>query len=679
MRFVEFRELMSKHLAKMFAEHQNLFVVDVNKDLLWETYLESFPPGTNGVFRERREHDCSCCRGFIKAFGGVVGIGVYNSLVSIWDFVVEDTTYGPVAAAMSALVGRGRVVDVFLTSETGFGVEHNFEQGENGDALRWEHFYVVLPKRFCRKKGVVGGLKGEIRNTCGVFKRSLSEISRDSVEAVLDLIAQRSLYKGEEWSAVLESFLGLLVEYEKLPLEAKENYCWRVGVEVGEVLGRIRNHSIGTLLVNIGSGMDLDEAVRRYEVIVAPTNYKRPKAVFTKKMLEEAQKTLSDLGLVGSLGRRFAVMEDITINNVLFANRDSVRRMEGDVFAELAGEAVTAPKRFDRVEEIGVDTFLKDILPRTTDIEVFLENRHFGNLVSVIAPVDKSAPSLFKWSNGFSWAYVGNITDSMKERVKAAGGNVEGVLRFSLQWNEDGKNQDDFDAHCIEPRGNEIYFNRKRSAYGTTGELDVDIIHPGEDQVAVENIVWTDKNKMMEGEYRFFVINYAYRGGVGGFRAEIEFDGQIHQFDYSGPLRQDEKVPVAVVSYTKKKGFEISPVLASSVSSRRMWGLDTNQFHPVSACMFSPNYWDEQVGIGHRHLFFILGGCLNDTLPNGFFNEFLREDLMKHKRVFEALGNKMRVAPSSDQLSGVGFSTTKRDFVVCKLKGHVTRVVKIVF
>lgn len=678
MEFAQFKKVLQLHLAAMLEQQTHLYIAGVEKDRLWETYLESFPPGMNEIFRKRRYHDCSYCRQFIRAFGNVVAIR-QNQVVTLWDFQAGE--YQPVADALAALVRSAPVRDVFITGESGCGTDRNFEQQEDGTVHTWEHLRIDLPKRFVVPKSSMSDatLMAGFRDTKNVFKRSLEEISRDAIETVLDLISQNSLYKGEEWQGALTKFLALHNEYYKLPTEEKDCYCWSKSVEVGGAIGKIRNHSIGVLLMDISEGMDLDQAVRRYEAIVAPTNYKRPKAIFTKRMIEQAQQTLSDLGLLSSLDRRFACIEDITVNNILFANRDTLKQMGGDVFAEMKREVAINPRQFARVEEVGIEYFLEHILPRTTHIEAFLENRHSPNLVSVIAPVYGNSKTLFKWNNGFSWAYNGNITDSMKERVKAAGGNIEGVLRFSLQWNEDGDNQNDLDAHCVEPGGSHIYYPFKGKKHPSSGMLDVDIVHPEKDQVAVENIIWIDLGRMPEGIYELYVHNYSHRGGRSGFRAEVEFDGQIHSFDYPKELRQDEKVAVAKVQFSRKEGFKIVESLSSSLSSKKLWGLDTNQFHPVSVCMLSPNYWDRQEGIGHRHYFFILKGCQNETNPTGFFNEFLREDLMQHKRVFEALGSKMRVESSPDQLSGLGFSSTKRNSLICKIRGHVTRTVKIMF
>jgi hypothetical protein len=395
-------------------------------------------------------------------------------------------------------------------------------------------------------------------------------------------------------------------------------------------------------------------------------------------MIEQAKKKIEELGLTKSLSRRFATIEDITVNNILFANKDALKDMGEDVFDERSKEATGGKKKFDKLEEVTIDHFIKEILPRTTSMEVLLENRLSSNLVSLIAPKETDSKSMMKWANNFSWAYNGNITDSMKERVKAAGGKVDGVLRFSIQWNEEGDNQNDFDAHCKQPDGVEIFYQNKGRKHASSGKLDVDIIEPG-NRVAVENIIYTDLKKMAVGEYHFFVHNYSDRGGRSGFRAEIEFDGQTHSFDYSKPVRNGENVTVAKVKLDKNGNFKITKSMDSTISSKEIWGLKSNDFHPVHVQMYSPNYWDEQEGIGHKHYFFMLKGCKNEEKPNGFFNEFLKEDLLEHKRVFEALGNKMHVLDADGQLSGLGFSSTQKNTITVKVDGSVSRMLKIVF
>ncbi len=680
MSFVTMRDSLIAHFNQITKDANNVFVVNVDKDEMWNLYLDSFPKGTNEVYRKRREHDCSCCRNFIKAIGNVVVIK-NSKITTIWDFNTEDPVYQPSIDALNAFIESKTVTDVFLSKFNRIGSEHTFEKLEDGSIKTWEHFYLQLPGRFVNNSyKSIPDLQGDFRDTKNVFKRSLDEITEDSVLTVLELISSNSLYRGEEWKPVLEKFLQYKCKYMTLSEADKDNYAWENSAAAGNVIGRIRNHSIGTLLVNISEDMDLDLAVRKYEQIVAPSSYKRPKAIFTKKMLDDAKNTIEELGYMDSLARRYATLDDITVNNILFSNKDSAKRISGaSVFDEMEKEVAVNPKKFNKVEEVPIEKFISDVLPAARELEVLFENKHSSNLVSLIAPVNKDSKTMFKWNNNFGWSYAGNITDSqIRENVKSAGGKIDGVLRFSIQWNECGTDNYDLDAHCIEPNNHEICFgtDKKPGRSSMGGQLDVDIIKP-HGKVAVENITWGNLSKMADGVYRFMVNQYS--GAVKkGFRAEIEFDGQIYSFDYNKPMRSGETVRVADV--TLKDGvFTIKEYITSSMSAKSIWGVTTNQFVPVSVICYSPNYWDEQNGIGNKHYFFMLKDCINDEAPNGFFNEYLKQELVQHKRVFEALGSKMRVEPSDDQLSGLGFSSTKRNELIVKVKGNTERVMKIKF
>ena len=681
MEFKEFKDLFQENFRQLSKESDTLFEIELDKDELWNIYLDSFPKGTNEIYRQRREYDCSCCKHFIKTIGNAVIIK-NNEVQTIWDFKTNDSTFQPVIDALSEYVKSKSISNVYYSKFNKVGTDKNF-QNTDGVITEWNHFYLELPSKFVsRDTKSEGDFKGTYRDIKNVFKRSLDEITEESLLTVLELVSQNSLYKGEEWSEVLKEFLRFKKEYDKLKtIDQKENYVWEKSIKVGGVIGKIKNHSIGTLLVDISNGEDLDISVRKYESIVAPSNYKRPKAIFTKKMLEDAKKTIEELGYLDSLNRRYAILDDITINNILFSNKDSSKRIAGaNIFDEMLGDAYSNPQKFSKVEEVSINDFINNVLPTTKEIEIFLENKHSNNFVSLIAPENKNSPSMFKWDNAFSWAYSGNITDSyIKQRVKSAGGNVEGILRFSIQWN-DGKFQDnnDLDAHCTEPSGFEIYYGNKVNI-GTTGQLDVDIIHPVSGMPAVENITWTDKNRMKEGLYCFYVHGFSNRGGREGFKSEIEFDGKMYSFEYNKEVKQNEKIQVAEITYDKKNGFTIKENMPSSISSKEIWNLKTNQFIPVSVIMFSPNYWDKQNCVGNKHYFFMLKNCINTELPNAFYNEFLKEDLLQHKRVFEAIGSKMAVKSTDEQLSGLGFSSTQRNEMIVRVIGQISRIIKIKF
>ena len=671
--FKNMRDRLLDHFNENMASRK-LFVVDCDWEILWNLYLDEFPADLNPIFRERRTLDCTACRHFFRKMANVVALdedtGEYITL-----FAGETEEEKEVFRLLDEHLKRAKIRDVFISDTKRVGLESNHELMLNGNVHTWHHFYVDVPDRCVGNSSYMH----ECRSNRAVLETSTQRISKESIDIVLELIASNSLYRGDQWEDALKSFKDYLEDYEANTMD-EDLFYWVKSMELGSVLVRMKNHSIGVLLMNITDEMPLDEAVRQYERIVAPTNYQRPKPVFTKRMLEDAQEKINELGFGQSIYRRYANMSDLSINDVLFANRDYTPDIQDNInlFDKLKNLTVNKARNFDKVQEISLDDFIENVLPSAVEVELFLSYDLSNNFMSLIAPIDKDAPSMFKWNNPFSWAYKNNIADSlMKERVKALGGDVDVDLRFTIQWNDHDWDKNDLDAHCTEPDGEEIYYSHMRSSK-TGGWLDVDIIHPEKNKTAVENIQFKDRNQMIPGDYLFRVHQFSYRGGDDGFKAEIEFDGRIFNFDYPMRLSQDEYVNVAKVTLDDDGNFSLKSFLDNQTASINEWNLNYNSFVPVSLICYSPNYWGENA-VGNKHIFFILKDCLNDGRPNPWFNEYLVSELRDHRKVTEALASIAKIEESDDQLSGIGFSFTQSNKVTLKVKSeNIERVFNVV-
>lgn len=711
---------------------------DATKDLLWNTYISSFPAGTNPVFKERTDHDCQCCKSFVRQMGGVVAI-IDGRIRSIWDVPMTGSFYDAVSHEMAVLVKSAPIDNVFFHTEKQIGVEKNFQQVLNGvalagnvsekDALKdlathpfrteggvitWEHFHLHLPMACTVDGKKIGPLQSEARAAHDVLKRGLTELTLDAVDTVLELIAQNSLYRGEEHKGALMEFRRLKVAFDaercvtpfdhatgKFVEGSTELFVWS---NIGSFAARIRNTAIGTLLIDLSDDVDLEDAVKKFEgSIMAPANYKRPTALVSKAMVQKAQAKIEELGLTSALERRYATIDDITVNNILFVDRavrPSMSKLFGapygkgkqfsgtDAFADILSKVPENTKKLDKVEEVTIEDFLANIVPKAESLELLVENRHAGNLVSLIAPVDPGSKNLFKWSNRFSWSYAGEMADSIKERVKKAGGSVTGDLCCRLAWDY----VDDLDFHMYEPTGGHVSFRDVRRLSKNGGMLDVDANGcDGMKADPVENIYYAEKRRMHDGVYSLVVNNYSRRSNGTGFEAEVEFGGVQYNFVYEKALRTDETVKVADITYSKVDGFSIKALLPSTQASKQVWGMQTETFRKVNVVMLSPNYWDLGAGastqlgsygvygVGNKHYFFMLDGCHNEDKARGFFNEFLSNELEPHRKTMEMVGSKMRTEESERQLSGLGFSSTQRGSVLVRVKGSFQRVVKVAF
>ena len=131
-------------------------------------------------------------------------------------------------------------------------------------------------------------------------------------------------------------------------------------------------------------------------------------------------------------------------------------------------------------------------------------------------------------------------------------------------------------------------------------------------------------------------------------------------------------------NYTKANGIEFQTKVETKLSTKEVWGLKTNQFVKVKQVLLSPNHWNGNP-IGNKHFMFMLEDCVSDEEPKPFFNEFLNGTFVENRKVFEVMSNKFKVAPSQDQISGIGFSETMPGEVTLRVTGTIKRNLKIKF
>lgn len=675
--FIQFREALQKRF-KMLSNAGNLYQAHVEKDLLWDTYLGSFPEGTNLIFRERREYDCQCCKRFIRNIGRVVG-SVNGEMVTMFGNLGLEGKFAVVADEMDKLVREASIGTIYLNDEQTVGQSETYEQLEDGTVHTWEHFYQVLPQKAYSLIGDLGSRKGKAQTNFKVLKRSVLELTEYAVEVVLELIDQGSLHRGDEFVAIVKGLQDIQQGYGSAT--NKELFLWdaTISMQNNNHDCNIRGTAIGTLLTDLSNDVELEVAVKKYEDKVSGTNYKRTTALVTKGMKERAVKRAKVLGIEPSIPRRMANKSDISVNDVVFADNSIKPFMEDSVF-DVVKTVSNNPMNFGKIEEVTVSQFMKNILPKAESLEVFLENKHEANMMTLVAPINSEAPCIMKWGNNFSWSYNGEFAESViKERVKSAGGVVDAPLRISLSWNK----RDDLDLHLYEPCGNKVYYSNKRGRTGCM--LDIDM--RGEKLNQVENIYWNGLNLLAAGIYRVDVQNFqrnSNRSGEQheeGFTLEMEYKGEVVTIPYTHVVKDDQVVNVLTFQVHKDGSVTINPIIDSSkhIKTKEVWGINTGEFHKVDMVMKSPNYWENSNKTGNEHLFFILDGCVNPDKVRGMYNEFLIQELNEDRKVFETLASELKAEYSEDQLSGVGFSTTLRNDMTVRVKGSFNRVIKIKF
>jgi hypothetical protein len=726
MTFIEFKNRIIEQFKTMTAMG-DLFKVtllnavddngnDKSGEMLWELYINSFKKEDDPVFRDPSSstHNCNNDRNFVKKYGNIVALKD-NKIVSLWDLdLTKDNPYYNSCLTMSKALTEGSISSLFVETWNWLNVSNYEKTNKNqnifqignsislkrytpeeaekygrveaGKVYEFNHLHAFLPKKYVDfLDNSIERINGENNATRQLFEKTIS-IPVETLELVRDLIQQGSLLRGDMYLSKVLEVIKLKKQYDKLNENEKSNWLWLNFKTIP--YARFANELIGTTCIELAEGKDINKVCKDFNMRIDPANYNKAKSPVTPQMIALAEKTIMELGYDNSFERKFATIDDIDVSEIKHSNINNTVEKPVGLFGK-AGIPTTNQfnrhKRaeFDKVESVDINKFMSDILPNATSIEVFLENRMEGNLVSLFTTKDKTAKNLFKWGNPFSWTYNGNLSGKsmIKENVKVAGGNVEGILRASMIWNESGSDNSDLDLWCKQPNGELIGYStpyrkdRSNLFSGSGGQLDLDNTNPG-NKVGVENIYFKSLNQMRNGVYEFWVNQYSSRNSQ-GFKFEIEADGEIYNYEYNNRLTSNEKVHVATVILTNGV-FTINHRLPHTQSNKTIWNLETNQFHKVNLVCTSPNHWGDN-NIGTKEYFFMLQDCKSDEPMRAFHVDQLNSELMNNRKAIDLLGNYKLVEPSNNQLSGVGFNSTVRDEIIVKVKGSHQRLLKIQF
>ena len=264
---------LKQKVHQQFAElvaNGPLFTVNPDREKIWEVYINAIPEPL------RQEHTCNCCKSFLRQFGGIVGI-TDNRVRTLWDFDL-DGDLAPAVAALRRYVAMLPVADRFLNDYSKLGTDRNLDAKRQ---VVWTHFHVVAPPASVRLKDAIPTALAQYRDAKALLERGINEITPDAVATVLELIAQGSLYRGSEFLGAVQSFQKAQTAGLAVTPALRSNFCWMQSTALGAAVCGIRNSAIGTLLKDLSEGKELDDAVRAFERVVAPANYKRPTALVT--------------------------------------------------------------------------------------------------------------------------------------------------------------------------------------------------------------------------------------------------------------------------------------------------------------------------------------------------------------------------------------------------------------
>jgi hypothetical protein len=378
---VEYDQYINAINARIAATPGPIFLTDADPGEMWRLYLDSFPPD------DRQFHNCSCCRDFIKRFGGLATVNDSGQLISLaWDEQEAPMRYKYAAGALQRLVRKAKIIQPFLSAEKILG---------HPEAGGWHHFAILNRNVFGQRGLTPYQAMASKREDFKNLMVALNEFNSVHVNALLTL-AQAEVFSGSE---KVVGQLQLLAQLHDLrqPSARSHGLLWRAIAQAPDGFCHPRSSLIGPMLEGLAAGESFATIERKFKAMTHPLQYQRPQAAPTAGAIAQAEKQFAASGLAPALQRRFATIDDVQVK--LWEPQPAPILEGGSVFGHLKakGAADIAPLAAP-AKTITFEKFRRTVLPTAERIQYRVSNLR-ANYTALTAAVDPSAPAILQWDD----------------------------------------------------------------------------------------------------------------------------------------------------------------------------------------------------------------------------------------------------------------------------------------
>lgn len=426
------------------VEGTPVFRVMLKKGDLFDAYLAGLPE------QYRQQMNCSCCRGFLNRFGGMVRLSAEPETFGKPESVFwRDSTENDMPSdeqpifkasidAMRALVEGAAIERHFLSSAQTLGT---FELGG------FEHFAVRNRQIFIHGTKEAHEIIADEVQSHSNMSKFIGETDAKLINSVLTYFQHDAQLKAQEkWLGHMEWLAGFKKQRDALPQEQRRAWIWLNVATQSPGRVDIKNSPLGTFIKNVKGGDSYEVAKAKFLKMVDGINYMRPTAAPKAGNIARAETIFEKMELAPSLERRFLTHEELR-GKVWVPPTAAAAEPKKELFGHLKPrDAKPTTPDLPKINggNITLQKFLQDVLPKAKELQFAGSDMQGYQIAGYTTAVHADAKPILMWDkpearnpvcgyvyhNGSPLQQWGLSANSDKVKIAA-------IITSPEHWNED--------------------------------------------------------------------------------------------------------------------------------------------------------------------------------------------------------------------------------------------------